>query len=308
MAHYLASHPDLFMARKEMHFFGADLDFGPQFYRRGLEAYRQEFGSWNGQRRVGEAPISYLFSRCAAAEIKAFSPDARILILLREPTEMLHSLYCYYRFDGNEFLPSFAEALAAEADRQAGRRLGRQTYFAQGLAYRRAARFTEQVQRYFEVFGRDRVKVILYDDFAAAPAAVCRETLEFLELDPGALKTEFAVVNGARRVRSPLVKAVLGDPLLRSAALAVRPWLPRAVFTAMQRLEASLRRSNARVEPRPCLDPHLRDQLRAEFTPEIESLGRLLGRDLATWSVVERPSARPPGLPVWLPTEVYAGN
>jgi len=205
-------------------------------------------------------------------------------------------------------LPSFAEALAAEADRQAGRRLGRQTYFAQGLAYRQTARFTEQVQRYFEVFGRDRIKVILYDDFAATPAKVCRETLEFLELDPGALKTEFTVVNGARRVRSPLAKVVLGDPFLRSVALAVRPWLPRAVFTAMQKLEACFRRFNAKVEPRPCLDPHLREQLRAEFAPEIERLGRLLGRDLSFWSLVERPSARPSGLPVWLPTEVFAGS
>ena len=86
-------------------------------------------------------------------------------------------------FDGNEPLPTFEQALAAETDRSGGRRLCRQTYFAQGLAYRRVVRYTEQVRRYFEVFGRERVHVIIYDDFAADVSAAYRQTLDFLGLE-----------------------------------------------------------------------------------------------------------------------------
>src|SRR5260370_5319469 len=185
MVQYLAARPDIFMARKETHVFGQDLRFGPRFYRRDHEAYLAEFDAWDGEDRVGEASVWYLFSTSAAAEIKAFNPEASIIIMLREPAEMLHSLYRQFLYGGNEHLSSFAEALAAEDDRQAGRRISRQTYLAQALAYRQIARYTEQVRRYFDVFGRERVHIIVYDDFAADPAAAYRDTLEFLDLGPG---------------------------------------------------------------------------------------------------------------------------
>ena len=115
MDQYLAAHPEIYMAKKEMHAFGSDLRFGPQFYRRDQEAYLAEFATRNGERRAGEASVWYLFSTQAAAEIHAFNPEARIIIMLREPAEMLYSLYYQFRFDGNEHLPTFEEALAAEA-------------------------------------------------------------------------------------------------------------------------------------------------------------------------------------------------
>ena len=306
MAHYLAAHPGLFMARKEMHFFGSDLQFGRQFYRRTQDEYLQEFRGGNGRRLAAEASVWYLFSTRAAWEIKAFSPDARILIMLREPAEMLHSLYGYFRFDGNEFLPTFAEALAAEPERRGGRRLGRRTYFPQGLAYRQTVRYAEQVQRYFEVFGRSRVRVVIYDDFAADAAAVCRETLEFLGLDPSRLKTDFAIVNPARQARNSVLQALLRDPLVRSAALAVRPWLPRFAFTAIQAVEARVSRFNVRPAPRPPLDPVLRRQLRRDFAPENAALSRLLGRDLVAWQEHDHPGEKPAPLPVWFRGAVAA--
>jgi len=281
MADYLAAHPEIYMARKEMHFFGSDLRFGRQFFRRDLAAYLAEFDAWNGQRRVGEASVWYLFSTRAAAEIKAFSPDARIILMLREPVEMLHSLYYYFLYDGNEPLPTFEQALAAETDRSGGRRPCRQTYFAQGLAYRQVVRYTEQVGRYFEAFGRERVHVIIYDDFAADVFAAYRQTLDFLGVESKGCNPGFRVVNAAKRVRSPALRAVMGDPLVRSAVVALRPWVPRALFGALQRVDARLRRSNARVQRRPPLAAELRARLRRELAPEVGRLSELLGRDLS---------------------------
>src|SRR5271170_7433051 len=134
MADYLAAHPDVFMAKKEMHVFGRDLHFGAHFYRRDLAAYEQEFSQRATQRVAGEASVWYLLSTQAASELKAFNPDARIVIMLREPVEVLYSLYYQFLCDGNEHLPTFEEALVAEDDRAAGRRIARSTYFAQGLA------------------------------------------------------------------------------------------------------------------------------------------------------------------------------
>lgn len=271
------------MARKEMHFFGKDLHFEPHFYLRNEAEYLAEFEAGAGKRQSGEASVWYLFSKTAAAEIKAFNPEARIIVMLREPVEMLHSLFYQFRFDGNENLRTFEEALAAESDRQIGRRLCRETYLAQGLVYRETARYTKQLERYFSVFGRDRVHVILYEEFAANPAAAYRETLKFLGVDSQVELPEFHRVNAAKSVRFTPLRALLNDSALRSAILRVRPLLPRPAFVALHKIEAAVRRLNSRPDKRPPMDGGLRARLQQEFKPEIARLGSLLGRDLSNW-------------------------
>jgi hypothetical protein len=292
----LSRHPDIFVAKTEPQFFGADLHFGPQFqlYRRHPAEYYALFDGWGNQSRGGEKSVWYLFSKTAAAEIKAFNPDARIIIMLREPTALLHSLYHVFLADGNEYLPTFKEALAAEDDRRAGRRLSRQTYLAQVLVYRETVRFYEQVKRYFDVFGREQVHVIVYDDFSTQTAEVFRKTLAFLGVAPGAIPPEFKVVNGNTNgdhsVRSTLLRAIMNDRMLRQAAVDLRNWLPYSVFTAMRKTWVKLNRFNFRestAKRRGPMDPDLKLSLLREFAPEVERLSELLGRDLTHWSVPE---------------------
>ncbi len=271
------------MAQKEMHFFGADLHFGPQFFRRDCDAYRAEFGKWNGQSRAGEASVWYLFSRQAAAEIKAYSPDARIIILLREPVSMLYSLYNWFLYDGNEHLPTFEEALAAENDRSLGRRLTRQTYFAQGLAYRAVASFSEQVRRYFDLFGRERVHVIIYDDLAADTIGTYRAALSFLGVSD-TVNNSIGSINASASVKSQRLRSFLNDPLVRGTAIALRSWLPRPVFGLIQNVGINISEMNKRPAPRQPINPDLRHLLQREFAPEVERLSEVLKRDLTHWS------------------------
>jgi hypothetical protein len=282
--HYLSAHPDIFMAKKEIHYFGSDLAFGPQIYRRDLAGYLAEFNGWNGQRRAGEASVWYLFSNEAAAEIKTFNPEARIIIMLREPIAMLYSLYNQFRFDGNEPLASFEEALAAQDDRSVGRRMTRRTYFPQGLAYYATACYTEQVRRYFNVFGRERVHVIIYDDFVTDIARTYRNTLNFLEVDPDPPQIPFTPVNESMSVKSSLLRNILNDPMVRGTAIALRPWVPQALFAALQKLESKFFQLNKKTAKRSPLPPELQFSLREKFAQEIERLSDLLGRDLTHWS------------------------
>lgn len=302
--HYLAAHPDIFTAKKEMHFFGSDLRFGPQLqlYRRHPEDYLAEFKAWGDQACGGEASVWYLFSQKAAGEIKAFNPNARIIIMLREPTAMLYSLYSAFMADGNEYLPTFKEALAAEDDRRAGHRLSRQTYLAQALAYRETARYSEQVRRYFDVFGRERVHVIIYDDFSARTAEVFCNTLEFLGVAPGRVSPNFEVINGNANgnssVRSHAMRAILNDRTLRATAISLRSWLPLRIFTAMKRTWVKLNEFNfvASATKREPIDPELQRSLCLEFAPEVERLSALLGRDLSHWNKPQQAGQQRPRL------------
>src|SRR5215471_2980035 len=80
---YLAQHPEVFLAPKELHFFGSDLNY-PTRKVNEVE-YLKWFESAKEERRVGEASVWYFYSQLAPQEIKQFSPDARIIISLRNP-------------------------------------------------------------------------------------------------------------------------------------------------------------------------------------------------------------------------------
>ncbi len=286
---YLAAHPDVFMARKEMHHFGGDLKFGPQFYRRDTAAYASEFRDGASRQCVGECSVWYLRSELAASEIKAFNPEARIIIMLREPTMMMYSMYHQFLCDGNEHLESFGQALEAVKDRRQGHQLSRQAYFPQGLDYYRTACYADQVKRYLDVFGRKQVKVILWDDFAERTGEVYRDVVKFLGLDPARIPEEmsFDIINGNQTVKSKFLRGVLQDPWLRSSAVQLRTWLPAPLFKLVQKAGLGLCSMNVRPAIRAPFEIRLKNNVRREMQGEVEALSALLGRDLSHWSRAE---------------------
>src|SRR3712207_4581246 len=76
-----------------------------------------------------------------------------------------------------------ALSAAAEADRRAGRRIPPNINNPRGLFYREAVSFSEQLERYFAALGRERVHVIIFDDFKADTAAAVGDTFRFLGVD-----------------------------------------------------------------------------------------------------------------------------
>lgn len=278
MYRYLGAHPQILMSRvKEPTYFGSDLRL-VNVARPTLADYLAGFVGKQEANWLGEASVHYLFSRRAAGEIKAFSPEARILIMLRDPVEYLYSLHHVALFTGQEDIRDFAAALQAAPLRRQGRTIPRRVQILDFLDYVETARFSEQVERYFDVFGRDRVKVTLLDELRADAAAVYWEVLSFLGVDRG-FTPEFAPVNACRRLRSPALRRIskgLQGTVARHLGAGSLP------VRTCGRLLRSLDRWNL-TDPRP-MDPALRNQLAEQFAPEVRRLGALLGRDLSHWS------------------------
>jgi hypothetical protein len=206
---------------------------------------------------------------------------ARIVIMLRNPVEMLHALHSEYLIWGIEDIAHFGGALRAQKDRREGKRLPLHgMYPAQLYAYHDIGRFSVQVERYLEVFGRDRVHVILYEDFKAGPSLEYGRLLRFLGVSEGLLP-DFTVINPSRVLRSCALQRVLV-----SSASLTRGW-PRKLLPVPERhrfrLGQALARWNLRVAPRPLLSSRLRAQLQTEFAADIVALGKLLHRDLTHW-------------------------
>ena len=271
---YLQQHPDVFMPyRKEPHFFGDDLPQRPPFLD--LPAYLRLFEGADRQRRVGEATVWYLYSASAAAQIRAFDPDARIIIMLRRPVEMLYSLHGLFLFTSWEEIGDFGAAVAAEPDRREGRRLPPNAWWPRALQYTWLADYAPHVERYFDLFGRDQVRVIIYDDFRADTDGAIRSVYEFLEVDPG-FTPSVRVVNPARTARSMWLQRRFYDP--RFGALLGR--LPPRAFHLVWR---ALMRLNIRYQARPPLAASIDAELTARLEPAVTRLEALLELELPGW-------------------------
>ena len=275
---YLRAHPQVFMSvPKEPMYFGADLT--PRYRRMTEDEYLALFRDARPQQRAGEASPWYLYSNSAAAEISAFEPGARIVIMLRNPVDVMYSQHGQLVFNQREDLADFATALDAEPDRLAGDRLPTHAIRPEALYYRRSVRFPEQVQRYLDVFGREAIHFVVFDDLVADPAAAYRSTLAFLAVDP-TVPLDPTVYNPNRSARSGRVQRAVFAP----------PPALRGVFGRLRRIPLlhrvrdALVSANSRPAQRPGMDPALRARLTEEFAPQVAELGEVIGRDLSAWS------------------------
>ena len=278
MANYLAQHPEIGMAaRKEGHFLVGDLE--PRLaYRPEPRPTREEYLAWfaevQGKKRLGEASVWYLYSHTAACEIEKFNPEAQIIIMLRNPVEMLPSLHSEFVQQEIEPIGDFETALSLDEERI---RNGTPTGFPPH-SYRDAVRYAEQIQRYLEVFGRERVHVVIYETFRDDTLSAFRGTCEFLGVDATYIP-KMDVVNPNRRSRSRVVQR-----LIRRPPEPVRTALHSVTSQSFRRRTGRLlRRLNWKVVPRDPLPSRVAESLRPEVEREVTALRELLGLDLSRW-------------------------
>jgi hypothetical protein len=281
LARYLAQHPQVFVASKELSYFGSDLEFrtpGGRWHI-GYDAYLGWFAAHGSARYRADRSVFYLYSSWAASEIHAYDPDSRVIAMVRDPVDQMHSQHSEMVFQGEENIASFEAALAAEEDRRRGERIPEGCQKAFGLLYRDIASYSSQLERYFDTFGRDRVCVVVYDDFRRDPAATYRHVLEFLDVELGSAPS-FDVVNANKGVRSKRARDVL-----RSSPAGLRR-LGR-VMVPNQYARAALRQRlhtlNTKTQPRQAMPAALRARLKSEFDAEVGRVEGLLHRDLPTW-------------------------
>jgi hypothetical protein len=276
---YLKQHREIFMPEvKEPQFFSTDLHFPIREFST-KEEYLSLFAGAIDTKRVGEASTTYLYSKNAAVEIKQFSFYASIIIMLRNPVDMIYALHSDLVKGCYENIINFEAALKAEEKRKCGLWLPNRPMMVEILFYREVAKYTQQVQRYLNVFGRKNVHVIIFDDLENDTPKVYRETLGFLDVDP-AFEPDFQIINHSQQIRSNAIQSFLMNPQ-RFARSFVNTAMPRPLI---KRLFSDLRRLNTKWAPRPPMGLELRRRLQAEFSPEVERLSEILKRDLSHWS------------------------
>jgi len=161
---------------------------------------------------AGDASSYYLFHPAAAQRAAAVVPDAKLIVLLRDPVTRAYSHWQRERRDGKEPLERFDQAVAAEPERLAGeadRILHDERYYSyahENFSYMTQGHYLEALRRWLEHYPRERVHIELSERFSRDPQAGYERVLRFLGLPPLKLRDP--------RPRNTIESESL-DPLLR---------------------------------------------------------------------------------------------
>lgn len=277
--YWLAQHPEIAMSaiKEPNHFVFRPGPNGPQPCiaddRRLLAksvadrtAYERLFPD-GGARAAGDASPLYLYTRETPELIAAAVPDARLVAVVREPVDRAWSHFVYVHDDLGDSAP---EAFARAAHQELP--LGYEPYRT-GTHFVRPSRYAEQLQRYLDVFPRERLLVLSYDVLVREPATVLRQVCKLLGVDPAFEFDTTVRYNPSSGASSPFGRI---DRALRPAFPYLKRALPSGVAGRLAARRARLRaahRDDRAAQP----SERVRAVLAEHFRTDVDWLGREAG-------------------------------
>ena len=217
-----------------------------------------------------DASTEYLYYPKAAEMIKGDCQDAKIIICLRHPVERAYSAYNYMVLRERETL-SFEQALEQDNMRQDYECIWR--YFNGGLYY-------EAVKHYIDVFGKDNVKIVFFENFTKDVQNEMNEIFEFIGVEPINIQAD-VVFNKSGKVEYPKIyrwvnRLITGKSILKRFYQKVTPKHKRRVI--IEKVKGLLLK---RKQP---INADTRKKLLDAYNEDIEKLSSYLDIDLSHWS------------------------
>lgn len=259
--------------QKEPHFFNTDDRQGVTT----LVQYEDLFR--NAQKEhvaVGEASVWYLSSSHAVNNILEYNPNARFIVMVRNPIEMAPALHGQMLIGGLECVRDFSQAWNLQEERRQGRRLPALSWTRRRFLYGDICSVGAQLDRLLSLVPAHRVLVIVLDDLRADPRREYFRALTFLGVHDDE-RFDFPIYNTAVLLRWPSLQRFFFCLSEIKTRLGIES---RSGF--LDRLEPI----NWVSKSRPPLPPALETALKKYFSGDVNLLCRLLDRvDLRSWLV-----------------------
>jgi hypothetical protein len=168
--HLLDEHPEVAMSRPvrpEPKFF-----LNEQLYAKGRAYYENTYFSDHSKRTkyLGEKSTSYIESVEVANRIRLFYPNARILMILRNPVIRAYSNYKFSVAHQIENL-SFEDALQAEPERLTSASFSTSV---NPYAYCQRGHYIDYIEDYLKVFDRSQLEILIFEDLVGKAENVQR--------------------------------------------------------------------------------------------------------------------------------------
>ncbi|UVS68367.1 sulfotransferase family protein [Nitrososphaera viennensis] len=264
---YLTQVPDIYMSKmKEPHFFAPNVQPTSKFpYKviRSEQKYLDLFKDGETKLAVGEASTSYLWDPKSPHLISEKIPNAKIIMILRDPVTRAFSHYLMSFRGGVETLP-FYDALVKDYALQ---RKG----FGISNLYIELGFYSEQVKKYLEIFGKENVKILIFEEFIQNTEHSVIDTLKFLRIQSKVPNNIDTAYNSFFVPRNNLVLSLLRN----RAVSALAGTLPTSLIDWLRGNKLLFKKTG-----KPQISAKERQFLTEIYRDDVAALSSILGRRL----------------------------
>lgn len=285
LSSYLRKHPSVcFSLPKETNFFfNAKNGVSPAILK--SQFMKAFFAPVEDQTQIlGDGSVSTLYSAQTLLRVQESFPDAKFIVMLREPVSLMRSYHARMVYINQETEQDFETAWNLQEARAKGRSIPKSCYDPRMLQYWKVGSLGRYTAQLFDLVGRENCLAVLFDDFTRDTLTTYRETLEFLDL-PDDGRTKFQRKNLHSGYKNAFLQGIYSGtalgPLGRKMATQPRHLARLARMTRSIRKKIR-NRNRVFLEVQP-FDADLAGRLREFFREDIEQLSHLLQRDLGHW-------------------------
>lgn len=210
----------------------------------------------------GDTSPSYIWDRNTAKKIYEHNHKAKIIISLRHPVDRAYSHYIMNYYTGVDTNKSFSEALKSEPN----------TMWGSCNQYLEMSAYYEQVKIYYDLFPKDQIKILVYEDWISNLQEEVEGIFEFLKIEPSE-----AVYNN--EVNSNKIKPIKKIRLLNMLRQNSIKGVIKKVLGQehIDNLKARFFNVDVEIEK---IDAELRCKLYSGFEEDIKKLSQLTRVDL----------------------------
>lgn len=272
IAYQLSRHPEIFMSNpKEPHFFEEDIDRGVK----NIKEYESLFKNvQNHHKVVGEASTGYLYSKDAVKNALSYSPEAKILVSIRNPYEMAISLFYHNCRQLTENANNFSEAWNLQNDRRKGLNVPRACLSQRLLLYSDRCSLGDQLQKLYEEVDSAKIYVAIFDDLKNNPSSFYKNLYNFLDVRV-LFSEKFPVLNEKIEIKHKFIV----HSLRSLGKLKRKLGLSKSIGLATWILNKTSSSFKQKVE----IDEEVFSKMDKVFNPQINKIENIVKRDLKNW-------------------------
>ncbi|WP_163379871.1 sulfotransferase family protein [Cyclobacterium sp. SYSU L10401] len=280
---YLQKSKEIFFSiQKEPHYFlrevhdlkyqGPDDDFFFEKYPKTLTEYEKLFSDAKGYAWVGEASTMYMYYSQVAQKLFDYNPEAKIIGIVRNPIQRAYSHYLHHVREQTVSAPSFYDALKEELG-------GKRDSWAPQRKFIDMSMYGRQLQAYFDLFPRDQILILKFEDLMKNPNEFLGKVSEFLGVE-----NVFQDIKVDKHNASGVPKfGMLHTVYIKSLRFMRRtfPFLTHSPLSKIRKKFDNYYRNLFLSKPK--MDQKSADLLKPVFRKDIMQLEKLTGLDLKDW-------------------------
>jgi hypothetical protein len=270
LADCLDKHPQILLPnKKELYFFYKNHGHIfwrniPSKYTKGLKWYLDQFSLAEKGKIRGEVATNYYRDTHAHKRIKKHFPHIKLIAVLRNPVDMLYSLFWFGKSTVSASVPDSFKKFSNQKE-----------YLERGLFYK-------HLKKYYYIFDKRQIHTLLLDDIKTNPSKALSALYNFLEVDSDFIpKSADRKINPTMKVKNGILKKTLSQ--IYSNLSQFLPHNLQQKLVGKNIIYQIYKKYGLTRSSYPTIEKSLRYKLIEFYRDDIKKLEELINRDLSGW-------------------------